>query len=247
MNKFFIASWIFVLSLTTQVALASGIIISPVNLSIGPGEKATLLKLTNTKARAMRMQIRIRSWNHGDNLTPQQAIVASPPSLLIGAGETQVVRIVNTGKPASAISEVAYRVLLDEIPDTGTSKVSGLILQMRYALPLFVGGPAMDTGREQDTKKLAQLWKAGISYRIDPDKGMLYIHNQADAHARVSNLRYIDQGKNTVTLVPGLLGYALPGENKAFQIRTPAVTGNESLLANINGADVLLPLQQDAQ
>ena len=232
--------WIL-MTLFITPAFANGLSISPVNLNIPAGKQTALLKLYNRSDAPLVMQVRILDWAASNQLSAQDVVVASPPAIRIAPGARQLVRIVNTGTPAATGVEKAYRLLLDEIPDPEAPRGNGLLLQMRYSLPLFVGGADLDSRRSGDIQSLKTLLQQALSYRLVLERDrLLEVINNGALHARIAKLRYLDGEGASHSLVPGLLGYALPGERAGFALHTLPPADMTGLVAEINGVDIHL-------
>ena len=82
-----------------------------------------------------------------DVLTPTQDIQASPPIIQVPPNGEQLVRLVRVGKELAAL-EQSYRLVIDEIPDPSTPMVNGVVLRMRYSVPVFVAGATPEPAPE---------------------------------------------------------------------------------------------------
>jgi fimbrial chaperone protein len=205
-------------------ASASGLQIAPTSLTLAANGPAQALWLTNTGDHELRAQVRAYQWSQAsghDELEATQALVASPPMLSIPAGGRQLVRVIRTG-PTAASGEQAFRLLVDELP-VGAAKQAGVQYVLRYSVPVFIG-----TGNAPSLQ-----W----STAIDHDGLKLEIHNSGAAHAQVTGVSLSSPGGASVELVPGLLGYVLPGATMHWTVNLPsgAMTANASLKALING------------
>lgn len=155
---------IFILAaLLHMPADAKDLLISPVNLDIQPGQKVAELRLTNVANETVAVQIRIQPWKDGDSNL--RDIVASPSMVRIAANTEQLIRLVNVGEPSSRDYERMYRVLIDTLtpPQSlalAADQEAGIQLNFRYALPLFVGGPALSAARNKNTEYLRQHWQS---------------------------------------------------------------------------------------
>lgn len=208
-------------------ASASGLQIAPTSLALAPAGPAQALWLTNTGDHELRAQVRAFHWSQAsghDELEATQALVASPPMLSIPPGGRQLVRVIRTGQ-AAASGEQTYRLLVDELPlgDSKEAKQTSVQYVLRYSVPVFVGASG--------TPSLQ--W----STAIDHDGLRIEIRNSGSAHAQVSALNLSQPGAAPVELVPGLLGYVLPGATMHWTVALPAGTNtaNASLKALING------------
>lgn len=205
-------------------ASASGLQIAPTSLALAANGPAQALWLTNTGDHELRAQVRVYQWSQAsghDELEATQALVASPPMLSIPAGGRQLVRVIRTGSN-SASGEQAFRLLVDELP-IGATKQTGVQYVLRYSVPVFIGAAGAPSLQ----------W----STAIDHDSLKLEIHNGGGAHAQVTGLSLSSPGSAPVELVPGLLGYVLPGATMHWTVTLPsgATTANASLKALING------------
>jgi fimbrial chaperone protein len=207
-------------------ASASGLQIAPTSIELAPAGPAQALWLTNTGDRELRAQVRAFHWSQAsghDELESTQALVASPPMLAIAPGGRQLVRVIRTGPPASSTGEQTFRLLIDELPQGGAT-ATGVQYVLRYSVPVFVG-PA--------GAKPSLQWSSTVGH----DGITLEIRNTGDAHAQVSALALSPPGGAAVDLVPGLLGYVLPGATMHWTVALPAgaSTANARLKALING------------
>ncbi len=217
---------------------AAELLISPVNIDIAPGEKAALLKLQNNSNTTMKIQVRVRHWDTHNPTQDKPKVVVSPSSLNILPGKQQVVRIVNTGPASDINNERLYRVFLDEIPDMQNTSEQGLLLQVRYALPLFIGGPDLSVARTDNFEQLTSIWNRALSYSYNHKTNQLVFNNQANGHARISKVRYSNDGNTQSVVFGGLLGYVPANTQAAFEVSPVALTSSSKLFAEINGVDV---------
>ena len=235
---------ICLMTLMACVGHAAELLISPVNIDIAPGEKSALLTLQNNSNKAIKIQVRVRPWDFNEEVTQPRNIVVSPSSLNIQPGKQQVVRVVNIGPVSSPDTEQLYRVILDEIPDLEQPVEKGLVLRVRYALPLFIGGPDLSTSRFNDAENLETIWKQLLSYKYDEVTRQLVFNNRAAGHARISKVKMVDaEGKETV-LFSGLLGYVLARREAGFSVPELAVADDMKLLAEVNGITLEIPADE---
>jgi fimbrial chaperone protein len=206
-------------------ASASGLQIAPTGLQLVPGGPAQALWLTNTGDRELHAQVRAFQWSQAsghDELVATQALLASPPMLNIAPGGRQLVRVIRTGQTGPSTGEQAFRLLVDELP-LGEAKQTGVQYVLRYSVPVFVGAAGSPSLQ----------WSTSVGH-----EGIeLNIHNAGAVHAQVSALNLSQPGAAPVELVPGLLGYVLPGATMHWTVALPAgaSTANASIKALING------------
>lgn len=206
------------LALACGSALASGLQVAPISVTLQPRENAQGLWLSNTGADVVHAQVRVYQWTQADGknvLTPSRGLIVSPPMLEIKPGAKQLIRVIRTGAPPSGAGavEAAYRLAIDELPiDTQGKK--GLQFVLHYSVPVFVepvGGvktaPALQW----------QLEPAG-------DQATLQIGNHGSKHAQISQLGFVASSGKRTEVDTGLLGYVLPGATMRWPLKQPAAT-----------------------
>lgn len=205
-------------------ASASGLQIAPTSIEMASAGPAQALWLTNTGDHELRAQVRAYMWSQTggkDALDPTQAIVASPPMLTVPPGGRQLVRVIRTGQD-TASGERTYRLLVDELP-LEAAKGTGVQYVLRYSVPVFVGVSG----------KPSLNWSGTPGH----DALELTVSNTGSAHAQISEVNLVQTGAAQVSIVPGLLGYVLPGATMHWTIALPAGANatNASLKALVNG------------
>jgi fimbrial chaperone protein len=210
-------------------AAASGLQVAPTGLQLVPGGPAQGLWLTNTGDRELRAQVRAYSWSQRggkDELEATQALIASPPMLSIAAGGRQLVRVIRTGQGATAAGEQAFRLLIDELPQGG-APTTGVQYVLRYSIPVFVGAA------DARVDPAALQW----SSTVESDQLQIEIRNTGSSHAQIAGITLVPGDGAATELVPGLLGYVLPGSTMHWTVGLPTDvnTANARVKALING------------
>ena len=223
-------------SVALAVALAFGVVagsanganlqISPVSISFQPGQNAAGIQLQNNGDTPIYGQVRVYAWDQKDGadvLTPTTNLVASPPVIEIAANSAQTIRLVRrTGAAAPGAAsngaEQTYRILIDELP-RGDSQQGNVAIRLQYSVPAFVlpadtqAAPAL----EWSTFQRAGAWH-------------LRAINNGALHAQIgaTTLRL---GTQNIELSKGLLGYALPGRSREWQLPPDVAKGMPAPLA----------------
>jgi fimbrial chaperone protein len=212
-------------------AMASGLQVAPVTLSLQPSQNADGLWLSNTGDNVIHAQVRVYHWAqdaNGDQLTLSQGLVISPPILQLAVGEQQLVRVIRLGAPpnGSGAVEDAYRVAIDELPVDMHGK-KGLQFVLHYMLPVFVE-PAGVTAAPPILH-----W----SLQQDGDHAVLQVGNTGGSHAQLASLSFINSAGQRSEITPGLLGYVLPGATMRWVLKPPVAVfaSGGTLEASING------------
>lgn len=229
-----LAGWISLAALPVQAATLQ---ISPVLVDLAPQQGATGILLRNPGATPIYGQVRVYAWDQTqgeDVLTPTQDIQASPPIIQVPPNGEQLVRLVRVGKELAAL-EKSYRLVIDEIPDPSTPLVNGVVLRMRYSVPVFVAGATPEPAPE-----LAwHLSRQGKEW-------VLRLDNSGTRYAQVASLQLLSGADAPLAKVDGLLGYALARRER--QWRFPAkqdAAGQIRIRALVNGSNVTITPRVD--
>lgn len=205
------------LLLSSSVAMASGLQVSPISISLQAKQNASGLTLSNTGDNAVHAQVRVYQWSQdekGDQLTTSRGLLASPPMIELQPGEKQLIRIIRASAPPSGVGAVesSYRLSIDELPIKSAEQKSGLQFALSYSLPVFVN----PIGITKTTPRLQ--W----SYSLQPDGEQinLRVSNNGNGHAQLADLSIIDDVGNSIDLHQGLLGYVLPGATMNWTLKT---------------------------
>jgi fimbrial chaperone protein len=219
------------LALAAQAASAKGHLQArPTMLELPAGAAAGRMTLANTGDEPVPAQVRVYAWlqkDGADVLVPTTDVVLSPPIVSVPAGGEQLVRLVRQGKPPGQ-SDLAYRVIVDELPGKPKSRDAAVGILMRYVLPLFV--------------RSAEAGDAALSCRIvraDPGAS-LECSNSGGRAAQLGATRLKGGGKS-YELTTGLYGYVLPGSQRRWQLdpaRLKLVGHSPKMESQLNGAPV---------
>lgn len=205
-------------AILTPVWAGNSVLIWPIDPKITSGDKATELWLENRGEATTLMQVRVFTWqqvNGQEQYQTQQTVVASPPLVRIEPGQKQLVRLINQTLPPAG-KEVAYRVLLDEIPTPQTpgKDQAGLNFQMRYSVPLFTYGQGLSTDSASPKLSWEVVNQGG--------RAAIKITNSGSGHARLSKVSL--GGRQ---LSNGLFGYVLANSSNTFPLNFPASNRSE--------------------
>lgn len=212
------SAFLISLLLSPNIAVASGLQVSPISLRLQAKENASGLTLSNTGDEQIHAQVRVYQWTQnqtGDQLNPSRGLLASPPMISLDSGDKQLVRIIRATAPPQGEKAVedTYRIVVDEIPTQSTEAKSGLQFNLSYSLPVFVQPAGV-------AKTQPQLqWH----YHLLPDNKQikLSVSNSGNGHAKLSGLSFIDTTGNRTDIRSGLLGYVLPGATMHWTLKIP--------------------------
>ncbi|CAN7281905.1 fimbrial biogenesis chaperone [Acidovorax sp. LjRoot117] len=255
------ARWLCALGLALAAAApvnaATPLMIWPVDPMITEEQQAVAVWVENRGVAAVSLQVRVMDWSQTEGeefLSSQKEVVASPPISVIPPGKRQLVRLI-ASQPVPPELEVAYRVLIDELPAPDDQSGSptqdetgmGIRLKVRYAIPLFVYGRGAQPFRA--THSQAQRGSKGkplppdLTWNTvkDGKAHRLVVRNKGKGHARITAVRWGTRApRPDVTINEGLMGYVLPNSLMRWELEAPP-PGDPVLKANINGHETLVP------
>jgi fimbrial chaperone protein len=172
--------------------------ISPVLLEVPAGGAASNVTIANQDSRPADIQVRLFKWTQADGeetLTPTEDVVASPPIATIQPHSKLTVRVIRvaTGEVAS---EEAYRLVIDQLPQSDAGGRAIVSMLVRQVLPLFF--------------EPAERASADVAWSLarTPRGWALRARNSGDRRMRIAKV-VLSGGGAPVAMGGGLLGYAL--------------------------------------
>jgi fimbrial chaperone protein len=221
-----------ILTVVSLVEVSSGasLRLSPLGIDISSKNRAAALTLANTADEPLTVQLRVFKWLQSDGedrLEPATDIVASPPAVTIPAGASYTLRVARPAATAVG-SELAYRLLIDELPKPfdPSSTDQGVRMVLRTSIPVFVADSAA-------TPRLAwTVWQ-------DPSGIHAQVMNSGARHAKIAALTLTGADGAPIVFGAGLNGYVLAGSARRFDL-----PGNVSRL--VPGASLVLTAKNDA-
>jgi fimbrial chaperone protein len=193
------------LAATSPPALAAGFDARPVTIETHGGNVASVT-VTNPGDRKIYLQNSVHDWRQDpsgqDVLTESAAAIVSPPGMWIQPGATYNLRI---QLPPANDREVAYRVILQQLPDKSEIQAGRIVFAVTQSLPAFAE-PAQPT---------PAMLRARL---VDPRH--LLITNDGGRRARLADIKADGQ-----VVGPGLVGYALAHSSVLVAVKSPVRAG----------------------
>ncbi|KAA0891097.1 molecular chaperone [Pusillimonas sp. ANT_WB101] len=184
---------------------------APIMLELQASQNAEALWLTNPGDTPLQAQIRVYRWTQvsgEDDLAHTTELLATPAMISVPAGERQMIRMIRTqNSPTAGDSELAYRVVVDEIPTD--AQAAGVQFAVRYSIPVFV-----HTQKQSDTASPMLVWNV-----MQKDaKIFLQANNTGHTRAQIIDVKFTPANGKPIVLTPGLYGYALAGSTRIWQL-----------------------------
>jgi fimbrial chaperone protein len=214
-------------------AFAATLDVRPTLLQLLPGQKVGVLYLVNQDDAPHTYQIKAFRWlpaGTEQRQEPTDEIIANPAIVTLAPKQTQIVRY-GLRTTAATAPELAFRVIVDEVPQESSPNGSGLNVLLRVSLPLFVRNVA-----QLPAPQLAASWhEAEHSLHVE-------IANRGVYTTRVVEAKITGEGPAGLDLAQ--LHYVLPGGSTDFVFKLPGAWAphRASVTLTTDGGDVTLPL-----
>lgn len=206
---------------------AASLQVAPILLEFSKQQTAKELWLTNTGQKEIYVQTQVNQWtqkNHNNQLQATNTLIASPMVSMIKPGQKQLVRLIRA-KDTSISEEQAFRIIVEELPQTSVEEQSGLKLLLRYSIPVFINTSA---------DPLPEALLDGVDVQYHDHK--LMISNKNQSYRKFSQLSYLAPNGSRTIIYPGLLGYVLAEQVMQWEIPEGiAVVSGGKFMATING------------
>lgn len=189
-------------------AWAARLRISPIGVHLTATERAGAITIVNTDDRPVNLQLRIYEWSEREDgqeqLDKTDDMIVSPPAITVPAGASYTIRIARSAI-APVNGELAYRLLIDELPQPDDPRTvgQGIKMVLRNSLPIFV----------TDAKAMAEL-----KWSVWQDETGVHVQaqNQGKRHAKIVNLMLQTPSGRPLSFGGGLNGYVLGGATRVF-------------------------------
>lgn len=194
---------------------AGSLAVTPVRVNLAAGQTTGVLTVRNDGPEPALVQLEVMRWSQPDGndlLQASRDLLATPPIFSVPVGGSQVVRVGLRRPVTDGPQELAYRLLLKEVPPAPTSQFQGVQIALNISLPMFVLPPAASAAlpvlRWQARQTAEGLW--------------LRADNDGDVHVQVTGLR-LAGGEPLPRFVPS---YLLPGARHEWKVRHTAAVGS---------------------
>lgn len=195
----------YALMLWSVGAAAASLEVDPVRVTLSAAQPIAALTVRNAGTRPAGLHLQVVAWTQGDSgdhyaATPE--LLATPPIFTLAPGAIQTVRV-GLRRAVDPQREMAYRIFLQEIPDTVEPDGTGVRIALRIGVPVFVS--------PQTPAAPLLRWRA----QREGDAIVLHAQNTGNAHARVVGMQ-LHSGPRTVAEAAG--AYLLPGQSGRWRL-----------------------------
>ena len=202
----------------SATATAATLQVSPVRITISADGRAGIVRLQNDSDTPTLVQVEALTWDESDdpsNVARTDEILAVPPVFELAPDASQVIRLA-VRRPVTSGTEVAYRLLITEVPRDVGDAAQGVSFALRLNLPVFV---------TPDGAAPAPAW----SLERNGGAAKLTLGNQGNAHVRVRSVQLFQDGVAEPVFVSDDGGYVLAGAERSWQLDLARLKAGASL------------------
>ena len=206
----------FCLLLLAGRARASSIEISPVRVDLSAKARVGVLTVHNSGEDETVMQVSLIHWPASDEayaFEPADDLLVTPTTFRLAGGAQQIVRVGLRG-PVPAQTEVAYRLIIEEVPALQEQETTRMRLVVRHDLPVFVAPDAADQHRVE------------MAIDCGPDGAGLQIRNAGNSHLKVLRMALTELVTSKAEGDWKTFEYLLPGAEKRWPLSKVAPAAN---------------------
>ncbi len=225
----------YVLFMLPVLSFATNLTVTPTKVHISPKQKSGVLKIINKQDKAVKLQVFIKAWAQDESgntqLSDSKNLVVFPKLLSIAAQSERPIRIGFQGElPAT---EQAFRVLIDELPDSAVKPGIAVVMPVRLSVPVFLQNT---TEKSAAQLEIFQLKKQGKYLRVG-------VHNQGTEHVMLKQIEAdLFQGQQSISQLSKAAWYVLPDAKIFFDI-----AWDSKLCTAANQAKIRLSWAQQSQ
>jgi fimbrial chaperone protein len=190
----------------SPAASAGTFSISPLRVDLAGSTTTAALTVRNDDSTPVVVQAEGKAWSQPDGedvLAASRDLIVSPAVFTLAPGAQQLVRVALRRTPDPA-RELAYRLIVQEVPQAKAPEFNGLRMALRLSVPVFVapGHPGA----------AALNWTA----HHDADGALVVTaRNDGAAHARVQRFT-VSKDADSAFEQPSL-AYVLPGSSRRWR------------------------------
>ena len=210
------------LSAVVPSALAGSFSVNPVRVELSAQRSSAVVQVENTGGSEVTVEARTFAWaqpDGKDQLSTTREVIVTPQVFRLKAGATQLLRIGALRKPDQSI-EMAYRLVLEEIPPPPGPDVKGLQVALRISIPVFLRPPV-------EAKD-----KIDVAITAESDRQLrLVFSNSGNASAAFSNLSISEEeSPDQLIAAHGGVIYMLAGQRRELVLDSKRYSPDKKLL-----------------
>jgi fimbrial chaperone protein len=213
---------VWMLSLAAaSLAAAGSFSVSPIRIELSKGQPTAVMTVRNNDTAPVIIQASTLSWGQPggeEAYGPTRELLVTPPIFTLPPDGEQIVRVALRREP-EATRELAYRLLLAEVPQAADKEFTGLRVALRLSLPVFV--------RPMTPAKPEVEWHATWT---GENQLQVTAANSGTAHLQVTDFELRFPGVEVAEKV-AVSRYVLPGSAITWEVKVPAEVSRTASVA----------------
>lgn len=189
-------------------APAADFSVSPIRAELKPGAMSETITVTNDSPTRLRVSVKLLAWTQDESgkdvLTESTDLVYFPRQMDVEPGAKRLVRV-GAKNPAQGM-ERAYRLFIEEMPETSAAGAAAVTFYFRFGVPVFV--PPAGAKAQPEVGEPT----------IEKGKLVLPVRNRGTQHFRATRIS-ISDGAGHSQDVAGW--YSLPGTSRTYEAQIP--------------------------
>jgi fimbrial chaperone protein len=195
--------------------------IAPVRIELSAKQRTQALTIKNEQETPVTVELHVQAWSQEtgeDRLVDTRDVLTTPPVFVLPAKGEQIIRVA-LRRDVDANRELAYRLILQEVPEAAPQDFVGLRVALRLSLPIFVSAHAPT----QDDVE----WKA---VRLADGKVRIEAQNHGSAHLQVAAFTVQSVSDETHVVHASSSKYLLAGSSATWTVSPTFDAGNTTAL-----------------
>jgi fimbrial chaperone protein len=183
--------------------------VTPVRIQVSTARPNAILQIANRDDEPVTIQAHIVDWSFDgqkDVLTVSDEVMLNPPIAVIGAHQTQAIRM-GLRRPNDSAQERSYRLIVEEVPRPPKPGFVGVRTILKLSIPIFAS-PKVTV-----TPKLR--WQA---VKTSDARVKLIATNQGGAHVQIKSMDVTGADSPDTYLRGALPTYLLPNQQREWVI-----------------------------
>ncbi len=213
-------AWLLMLAAAVPAA-AGNFSVAPIRIELQGSQRTAVITVHNDDAAPLLIQVSTLSWSQPggeEKYDPTRELLATPPVFTLPAQGEQIVRVALRRDPDPR-RELAYRLLLTEVPQSTVKNFTGLRVALQLSLPIFVKPVAPAAA----SLTWHGQWQADGTFSVSAS-------NSGDAHLQISDFSLQLSGMNETTHA-AVTRYVLPGSTVSWKLTPPAGVAHNAAVA----------------
>ena len=211
-------------ALAPAVSVAGSFTVAPVRVELSPAKPLSSVTITNDSDDPVKIEVVGNAWSQKDGMDEYQdtrELIVTPPVITLAAKASQIIRLGLRRSPDPK-NELAYRLFITEIRPQVKTEGTGVTMNLRLSVPIFVK-PTAEAKPHLD-------WTAR---KVEGGALLLRAENNSNIHVQVANMR-LSAGTEVIGK-EGSAAYLLPGQAREWTVKPDAGHQFNSPTLNLTG------------